>query len=346
MNDRDIQRAVQDIDEESILKCNKRTRNVRAVEPLLQYLNWPLQKPTERLSVEFNSTINGSDFNYILERDNNPVVAVDTVYSISDADLKISEIDELLYYIVTDGINYSINIDVDGKLLNIEEFTLYDIRDEDVIKETFGRDGILKNRTETVVREYRRIQKDIQQIESNSLQHRISDVISQDTSVLDTDEISKGADKAVEFILDRVRSRSFEDIVRSTENSISLSDLNRDSLVITVKEEYSRIKEQKQKTNPRGRVRVPADHKPDYIAFYVEETNRIEYISTIKSFNLSEDTDTGELSQNTYDVNLSSIDRLTDPIYVNEDSIRPVDYCYLRSLLDVEDGDIEFINKL
>jgi hypothetical protein len=354
-NPQNIQQYFENLDESEVRGLNRRSKQLRLVEPLLEFLNWPLRNPTKDIEINLDQTFGNRDIDYLLMRNNNPLVALEILEDKDDFNLYNDIPESCIGYIVTDGIWFEFNLITKGGIQKVDESNISNLNLKDATFDTFCLEGILSNLIDDVISNYNQLESDREVIkeDQNDIKADISRLIQNEISSLSQDTINKGSNRLMDFLGREINSKKFTDIVIESKNNDSLEKQNSETIddediILIVKQSIEEIKKRKNnksnESSSEARIVTYTDLKPDYIVFYIEENNAIEYISTVESYSLIETKDSDSAANMVYSMESSPIRDIKNKIKGRDDMLDMIEYCYGSDINNADNiSDIETV---
>lgn len=337
MNETDLGEIFERIKPSDVAEWNKRTTRTRAVEPMMEFLDWPLRTPDDGVNVSVDENFEQDTVDYVIYRNGQIRIMVDVLSKIEDADLHKPSIQETDWYIITDGYKYQINVRTEGGLRKVKDFNLNSLSEEENLIDVLSFNGLNTGLTKRVRDKYRQLEEDRAKLDSE-VEDRIVQSLSKEFQVLSTEEVREGSERMADFLLRKLEDKGFDDIVhqvRDEDDDMSL-EVKDDKLVIIVKESIENIEKHFKKKNPTGRIVTYSEEVPYYIAFYTKEKNSIDHIAKVASFDLVEDREQKDFADKVFDVEIEGIRELKQPIVDSSDSMMPIEYCHSDQVLTSE----------
>lgn len=330
----DLTKVSTQVSRDDTLEWNKRTTRTRAVEPLIEFLEWPLRSPTDRIRVGVDRDFDRSQVDYVVYEDGEARLMMDVLNDLEEVNLHKPPVQETDWYIVTDGYKYQINVMTGGGSREVKEFTLDTIAESETLIDVIGFDGLKTGLTRKVFDRYRQLGDDRSKIESE-VDDMITESITKEFQVLTEEDIREGSERMSDFLLRRMEKKDFVDVVDQARDEQDDSiDVRDEELVIIVEESVDSINRHFNEKNSMGRIVTYSKKKPYYIAFHTRENSRIDHIAEVESFNLVDDKDQEDLADKIFDIEIGDIHELEHPIEVNTDEPRAVEYCMSGNILD------------
>lgn len=334
MNETDFGELLGRIQPSDVIEWNERTTRTRAVEPMIELLDWPLRTPLEGVNVSVDEDFQEDTVDYVVYTNGQMRIMMDVLPEIEDADLHKPCIRETNWYIVTDGYDYQINVSTEEGLTKVKDFNLNSFSEDENLIDVLGFKGLDTGLTRKVHDKYHQLEKDRAKLESEA-EDRIAQSLSREFQVLNTEEIHEGSERMADFLLRKLEGKEFDDIVRQVREVDDMSlEVKDDKLVIIVKDSVESIEEHFRKENPTGRIVTYSEERPYYIAFYTEEKNQIDHIARIASFDLVKNREQKEFADKVFDIEIENIRELEQPIADNSDSMMPIEYCQSDQILN------------
>lgn len=320
--------------------------SVRLIDPLLEELGWPIRGPRNGFSVEMNHNIGDRGvFDYVLTERDEPKIIIETATDLSIDNRKMRVLDDLkrCLLVVTDGYQYRMHIKGAESIQEIYNFKLQNINDKGVSVELLDLRSVQSGLLDDSIEYYRKVRRDKLKMDSkdSELNQVISDALVSNTEAVPEDISDRGAERMVKFISRRIDTMSFDLIVEMADEGINRSGIEISALdsgeIVVISDTEEAIMERKRKQKSIGELVTTEERNPEYVGFYVEESQSLSYISEVQEFKLKYEKDQDEFANMVYNVELSRIRELSDDIPDEEGIFESILYTSLSELSECED---------
>lgn len=320
---------------------------LRIIDPLLEELGWPIRKPNEEFSVETDYKMYDESFDYALINSSEPKVLfeLNNELRVDKRKKKILNKVDMTVLVVTDGYQYRIFIRADNDVHEVYNFKIQNINTTGPSVKIISLDGVDSGLTDKSIQTFRNIRRDIEYIKNNkeNLSKMMSETVSNNTNSVPEDISLNGANRMMNFINRRLDGMNFNEVVRMTEDDKNISGVSLDKLgdgrVIVVSDTREGIKKRINREKSIGELVTDVDEDPDYLAFYIEEDQSIQYISDVKSFKLKHEKSQDQFANKVYNVELSRIKDISDPVPDNSGVFENIEYVTIKDLAGCESLD-------
>lgn len=343
-----------DFDEYEVQNVSRRSKRLKTVDPFLQWLGWPLRTPTENIEVNLSQTFGDRKIDYLLTRNEEPLIALEILNEDEEFNLYNEIPDSCVGYIVTDGFWFEFNIITETGLMKVDETDISNLNLKEATSDTFSFDGVSSKLIDSVVSQYGQLSRDKEVIDSeeSEIQDEIAGLIEDRISSLSREEISEGSSRMIDFLERQIESKEFADVVdqrkagkSSTMKNSDNSSIGDEDVVLIVQQSRDNINERVNNKGPsEAKIVTYTDTEPDYIAFYIKESDSIEYISEINSYELLETKDAESEANRVYAIKSSQIREIDNKIISEDDSMNVIEYCLGSEIKNAEKlEDIEML---
>jgi hypothetical protein len=349
-----LDRYYSDLDEHKVQNISRRSKRLKTVDPFLQWLGWPLRTPTKDIEVNLSQTFGDRKIDYLLTRNEKPLIALEIVNEDGEFNLYNEIPESCLGYIVTNGFWFEFNVITETGLLKVDETNILDLDLKEATSDTFSFDGVSSELIDSVVSQYGQLSRDKEVIDSeeSEIQDEIAGLIEHRISSLSREEISEGSSRMIDFLERQIESKEFADVVdqikagkSSTIKNSDNSSIGDEDVVLIVQQSRDNINERVNNAGPsEAKIVTYTDTEPDYIAFYIKESDSIEYVSEINSYELLETKDTESEANRVYAIKSSQIREIDNKIISEDDSMNVIEYCLGSEIKNAEKlEDIEML---
>lgn len=320
--------------------------SVRLVDPLLEELGWPLRSPVGNKSVENSYKIGDrGEYSYVLVEDDKPKIILDI-----REDLKINkkkrkvlkEVNDCIL-LVTDGYQYRMYLNDGKNIREVYSFKLRNINNRDKTVELINFDSVSSGLIDDVTRNYRKMYRDKRSLESGKedIVEKLSEVALSNTEAIPKDVSVDGAERMTKFISRRIDRITLDSIIEMSINrpdysGVKLSALDDGETIIT-KGSSEELDNRREERTSIGELVTSQERNPKYIAFYLEESSRVEYISEVEKFDLKHEKSEDEFANKVYNVEISRIREISDKISDEDGLFENIKYTEMSELIDCED---------